>query len=222
MTIKRQTDYTYEDAAGNTFPLPFDPENEPAHVWISEDGHDAVLAFIVRDDTGLDDPFEAFDMGEFYQFNRDYVHHTTRPDFDAFRRIVREYPGRVFTVCTMGEGYAIDEGPFTVADTKGRKEGDAKTDGLIEDAAGYYIVPEDATNPAEYAKGELATYTAWCEGETYGIAIWVYRDAAGVCETGTAYDEPDRDGEVWGYYGYEDAAGQCKEAFDAAVKAVQS
>lgn len=194
MSVKTYETYTYETAE-NTFPLPFNPEGDPQHVFESENGLRVVLAFLVPDCDGQD-PFDSWDgQGEFYQFDRSYKHDTPQPDADEFKRIIRANPGRVFTVCTCGDGYQIDEGPFTIKDTKGK---DCKAE-EVENAAGYYIADEQATGDTRAdADSCLKTYSQWCEGEVYGICVWSYERKSIADE----WDEPERD-ECWGCYGHD-------------------
>jgi len=200
MKLRKHTNYSLE-IDDNTFPLPFDPEGDPQHVYIAPDGLTAVLAFLVRDDSP-EDPFDG-DEGEFYQFNSRSIHYEERPDIDKFKRLIRANPCRVFTHDGTdnchGPGTTrckITAGPFTVADTKGT---DSPAEQALDNAYGYYIAPDDVTDPTSYARSTLETYSQWCNGEVYGCIVWTYtRDS--IAEQ---WGEPDRDRECWGYYGYD-------------------
>jgi hypothetical protein len=213
--IRRHTDYMFEhyERAHDTehiFPLPFDTESDPELIYISENGLKAVLGFLVPDNSP-EDPFDG-DEGEFYQFNSRYNHDISRPDYGDFKRIIRANPGRVFTVCTAGDGYAVDEGPFTVADTKGSNG--SISDQAIDYAAGYYIAPEDATDPAAYAKAVLGTYSDYCNGNVYGVVVWIYERSS----IDDSWGEPDRENECWGYYGSDDyTAEELNRVFEYAI-----
>lgn len=193
--------YEREHDTEHSFPLPFDPQGDPEHIYISANGLRAVLAFLVPDDSP-EDPF-SWDEGEFYQFDCSYKHHTPRPDIEDFKRIIRENPGRVVTVCSCGDGFKVDAGPFTVADTRNRRtqpqcpRWTSPAEEALDDAAGYYIAPADATDSAEYAAGALRTYSQWCNGEVYGICVWIYERAS----IADDWELTDRDAECWGYYG---------------------
>lgn len=208
-TLRRHTTYTFE-LDDHVFSLPFDPEGEPEWYQISTDGTRAALAFLVPDNSPAD-PFEKFDEGIFYQFDRSRCHDCSRPDPDEFKRIIRANPGRVVTVCTRGEGFTVDAGPFTVADTKGDPSAACKA---IDNADGYYIAPSDVTDAASYATSALSQYTAWCEGDVYGVIVWTYT-RAGIDEP---WGEPDRDQEVWGYYGCDYAREELRSAFATATE----
>jgi hypothetical protein len=200
MKIKRHTTYTAE-VDGHELEIPFEFCEGSEVLKISADGQQARLGVLVQDDSPAD-PFEEYDDGDFFQFNRRRIHDCSRPDTDDFRRLIRQYPGRVFTIDTAGEGYRIAAGPFTVADTKGRQ---SVSDSAIEDADGYYIVPEDATDKASYAKGALEQYSAFCEGDVYGVCVWEY-----TLQEDGSWSEPDRENECWGYYGRQYAEEQLK------------
>jgi hypothetical protein len=202
MGIKKFTSYTF-GLEGETFPLPFNPESDPEHTYISENGLKAVLAFLVRDESP-EDPFEMYDEGEFYQFDRRRIHDVSRPDIEEFKRVVRANPGRVVTADSCGDGYRVGE-LVTVADcrnfktAKYNKRGDScRAETLLDRADGYYIVPEDATDPFKYAQGALETYSQWCNGEVYGVCVWTYTRES----IADQWDDPKRD-ECWGYYGHD-------------------
>lgn len=203
--IRRHTTYTCE-LDNHVFPLPFDPEGEPEWYQVSADGTRAALAFLVRDDDARD----PFDEGDFYQFDHSRSHCCSRPDPADFKRIIRANPGRVVTVCTKGGGFAVDAGPFTVTDTKGTP---STACNALDDAAGYYIAPDDVTDAASYAASALSQYTAWCKGDVYGVIVWTYTRTS----PGELWGEPDRDQEVWGYYGYDYAREELRDAFAAAT-----
>lgn len=67
-------------------------------------------------------------------------------------------------------------------------------------AACVIAVPPDATEPAEYADAVLKSYTAWCQGDVYGIISCV------VDPDGTLVS----DDSVWGFIGYEYAVESAK------------
>jgi len=214
MPVKKHTTHTleyYERAHDqeHAFPLPFDPEGDPEHVYIAENGLKAVLAFLVTD-SDSNDPFDG-DEGDFYQFDQSYIHDTSRPEIDEFKRIIRQHPGRVFTHDGTRDNHGpgttachITAGPFAVKDTKGEN---SPAEQALDRAQGYYIVPEDVTDPLEYAKGALKTYSQWCNGEVYGVCIWTYERAS----IDDEWSEPERE-ECWGYYGYD---GYTREELDS-------
>ena len=198
MGLKQHTEYYYEHGE-HTFPLPFDTENEPEHIHVSDDGLEAVLGFLVRDDSPAD-PFEEFDEGDFYQFDRMYKHDAPRPDIEEFKRIVRANPGRVVTVDRCGDGYRAGE-LVTVGMCPGAENSEAER--LLGDADGYYIAPEDVTDAARYAKGAIEQYSAWAEGDVWGVVVWEYSRES----IEDPWGDPERN-ECWGFYGYEYAPGE--------------
>jgi len=175
--MRKETSYYYQLEDEREVELPFDPGPEE----ITEIHRDdiIILGKLVREEFP-EDPFVAFDAGEFYQFDRAYVHYSPRPDTEDFKEIIRANRGRVFYVHCRGDGY--------ICGGKALIKGADK----IEDADGFYIAPEDAG--AGYAKGAIDSYSAWATGDVWGVCVWTY-DA----ET---LDLLDRD-ECWGFYGYD-------------------
>lgn len=221
MTIRRHIHTTHtldyyerEHDTEHTFPLPFDPQGDPEHVYIAPNGLKAVLAFLVPDDSP-EDPFKVFDEGEFYQFDRSRIHDTARPDIEDFKRIIRASPGRVVTVCSTGDGFATDSPPLTPADTRDRQgSGTSAAEQYLDHADGYYIAPKDVTDPASYADGAVETYSQWCNGEVYGICVWIYTRES----IADDWEDPDRDSECWGFYGTDGyTAEELKSQFDYAI-----
>lgn len=216
MSIKHHTTHTYEHDTDHTFPLPFDPESDPEHVYISANGLRAVLAFCVPD-TDAGDPFEEFDEGKFFQFNRGRIHDIPRPHIDDFIRLVREHGGRLVTVETSGDGYKagarLDPWQLGRAYNKHNPAGYNRARGALENADGYYISPGDVTDTARYAAGAIQQYSAWCEGDVYGVCVWVYTRAS----IADPWEDPDRDAECWGYYGRAYAGEECRAQFNRAV-----
>lgn len=209
MSIKTRSKYYYEDLE-----LPFNPESDPEFSWSSEDGKTQIHAFLVQD-SDCEDPFDG-DEGEFYQFDSSYIHHAPRPELDDFRKIIRANPGRVFTTSWAGDCHGpgttrvyVNDGPFSVNDTKEKKQGDY-LERCLDCAGGYYIVPEDATDPAKYAAGVLESYSSWCNGEVYGVAVWVWIDGE--------FQEDSRDSECWGFIGYDYAKEELEAVFNSTVK----
>jgi len=201
MPIKSYTCTYYEDGDGNSFPIPFKPDEDSILLHIR--GDKAVIGCLARDEYP-DDPLDMFAEGEFYQFNSYYVHYQPRPDVEDFKRTVRANPGRVVLVYVRGgyQDYSADDKAFDVHHTK--------LDAIleIEDADGYCIVPNDFTNPVEYAKGLMEEYSAWINGDVWGICAWLYSKHGGEWEL----DEDLRD-ECWGLYSREDAADELESLF---------
>ena len=201
MPIKSYTKDYYEDG-DNCFPIPFTVDEDSILLHIK--GDRAIIACLDHDEYP-GDPLEEFDEGEFYQFNNDYVHYQPRPDVEDFKRIVRENPGRVVLI------YANSYGGY-FADGKALDVHHTKSDAIleIEDADGYYIAHKDVPKPARYAKGIMETYSAWAEGDVWGVCVWLYNRVDGEWEL----DEEGRD-ECWGFYGRkyaeEELEGQFKQ-----------
>jgi len=182
MPIKSYT--YYEDGDGNSFPIPFKPDEDSILLHIQ--GDKAVLGCLAHDECP-GDPLDMFDAGEFYQFNSHYVHYIQRSGVEDFKNVVRSNPGRVILVYARSghQGYFADDKAFDVHHTELE----------IEDADGYYIAPNDATNPVEYAKGVMEEYSSWINGDVWGICAWLYSKHGG----GWELDEELRD-EGWGLY----------------------
>lgn len=205
MNIRHHTAYTldYYERDHDTdhmFPLPFDPEGDPQHIYIAPNGLKAVLAFLVRDDSPAD-PFEEHDEGEFYQFNSCMIHDTSRPEIDDFKRIVRANPGRVVTVASCSDGYRagtlITPAMCRNINSKSGRPVTSPAERELDSADGYYIVPEDATDPLQYATGSIEIYSQWCQGDVYGVVVWTYTRES-IADDWT--DDPERN-ECWRYYG---------------------
>ena len=216
-SIKQRTLYSYEDDEGNVFDIPWEVLESTIILEISEDGLTAKLGSLSQDED-CGDPFEG-DEGEFYQFNCRYIHYTEKPEIDAFKRIIRENPGRVFTHSGTDDNHGpgtcscfVEEGPFSVKDTKGDKRtGDnSPAEKALDKADGYYIAPEDVTDATKYAKSVLSDYTSWCNGDVYGVCVWKYERE----DKTDSWGEPDRDEECWGYIGYDYA----REELEAQMK----
>lgn len=190
--MRKETRYYHELEDGREVELPFDIENADV-IEVHKDGK-IILGCLVRDDSP-GDPFEEFDEGEFWQFNRSYKHDTHRPDPEDFKDVIRTNRRWVFYVHARQDGYFVGDRALI----KNAEE--------IEDADGYYIVPGDvpASRRASYAKGAIEQYSAWAEGDVWGICIWTYEDKT--------LHLLDRD-EVWGYYGADSA----QEELDAQLK----
>lgn len=208
MSIRKHITYDYKENE-EVFPIPFTFEEDTDKLHIQ--GDKAILAALVQDDYP-EDPLAVFEEGEFYQFNSRNVHYEPRPDVDEFKRIVRQNPGRVVLIYSRSGdyGYFPDSTAFDIHDTK--------TDRIleIEDADGYYIAPEDVTDPAKYAKGVMAEYSAWCTGDVWGIVYWSYdRTVDGEWEL----DEETRD-ECWGFYGGKYAQEEMEMGFKSMVEAL--
>ena len=187
MAMKRHVSYTYE-ADGQSFPIPFEFEESSAILRLSPDGQHAMLGVLVWDEDASD-PMEASEEGLLYDCDR--------PDLGEFKRLIRENPGRIVPVDVYGDGiYKAERGVLDVADTKGE---DCLAGRILEEMDGFYIAPDDVTDPLAYARGVLETYSAWCRSEVYGVCVWKYR------KDGTEWTLTDGEHEDWGYYGREAA-----------------
>jgi len=214
MNVRTRTDYTLEYYerefdTDHEFPLPFDTEGEP-DVWIAPNGIKAVLACLAHDDSPSD-PFEEFDAGEFFQFDSGRAHDTRRPELEDWKRIIRAHPGRVVTVESCG--YRFSAGVLALPShcrSKGNPE-NCSADAMLEDMDGYYIVPEDATDPLKYAEATIEQYSDYCEGEVFGVIVWTYTRNS----IADDWDGPERD-ECWGYYGRDYADEELETQFKSA------
>jgi hypothetical protein len=200
MTIKSRTNHTAE-IDGQEFEIPFPFEEGSEQVII--DGDKARLGVLVHDEDPSD-PLVEFDEGELMQFDRRLIRYKERPDLEDFKRVVRANPGRVVLLYgRQDESFFADDKALTVADTKGPNCGASD----IENADGYYIAPEDVMDAAQYAKGIIAEYSAWCTGDVWGVCVWSYTFDGEAWTLG----EDGRDNECWGYYGYDYALETLKE-----------
>ena len=192
--MRTETRYYHELEDGREVELPFDIAG--ADIAEVQTADKILLGCIVRD-LGPGDPLEEFDEGTLVQFNRSYKHNGPRPDVEDFQDIIRENKGRVFYVDSMRDGYAVGH------------RATIKNSEDIEDAAGYYIAPTDlkpGKQAANYAKGVMEQYTAWCEGDVWGVCVWEYDKAT------LALLERD---ECWGYYGSDYAEQELKSRLEA-------
>lgn len=199
----RSTTY-YTDADHGEFELPFPGDFYRKTLQVSADGLTAKLGMLCQDEDA-EDPFDG-DEGEFYQFDRSRIHDRNRPDLEEWKRIIRANPGRVFAHNGTGNWHGPGTvrcfptaGPFTTKDCRGKKGSrgeDCPAAEALDDMDGYYIAPEDVTDPAKYAKGALKTYSAWCNGDVYGVCVWTYTRP----DTDSPWELQDRD-ECWGYIG---------------------
>jgi hypothetical protein len=214
MSIHHHTTYSYE-LQGEILPLPFNTNSDPEREYLSENGLHAVLAFLVQDECP-NDPFTEYDEGEFYQFNNRYDHHTSSPDLEEWKRIIRANPGRVISVQGSSPDYRAGElvTPAMCRNRTAHNNDTSDADYILDRMSGYYIAPADGTNPLQYATGSIENYSQWCSGEVYGVVVWEYtRDSIA-----DSWQDPDRDQECWGYYGGDGyTADELRSQFIAAV-----
>lgn len=228
-TTRTRTHSTYTlEIDDHTFPIPFNDEygtiDQTAELHVSTDGKRAIIAVLCSDDIGTDN-FEVAEQGTFVHFCRSYRDNSERPDIEHFKRIIRDNPGRV--VCHDGIEDCHGPGtvytratshPLTVADTKGDP---CPAEQHLDNCYGYYIVPEDAADPAEYAASMFRVYSAWANGEVYGVIVWQFtREPASYGLDGQpdsdeftdweldAWTGDDPRNECWGYIGSEYAKQQ--------------
>jgi len=192
--MRKETRYYHELEDGREVELPFDIEG--ADITEVQTAGKIILGCIVRDlDPG--DPLEEFDEGTLVQFDRHLKHAGMLPELGDFKDLIMENKGRVFYVGNMRNGYSVGR----LATIKNSED--------IEDAAGYYIAPEDlkpGKQAANYANGVMEQYTAWCEGDVWGVCVWEYDKVT--LELG------ERD-ECWGYYGSDYAEQELKSRLEA-------
>jgi len=191
--MRAETRYYYELEDGRGVKFPFDIEDADV-TEIHREGK-ILLGCLVHDDCPVD-PLEEFGEGELWQFDSRYKYGTSRPGPKYFKSTLRANPRRVFYIherCRDGGYFLGDRATIKNADE-------------VENADGYYIVPEDvpARHRAIYAKGVIEQYSAWCEGDVWGVCVWAY-DA-------DTLELLDRDPEVWGYYGRAYAESELEEA----------
>jgi hypothetical protein len=209
--MKAHTTYTHDIEIGDdtiTLDIPF-PFEEGTEVY-QQAGDKIILSALCLDDCPSD-PLEEWEEGEFYQFASRRKHYTRRPEVEDFKRTIRANPGRVVLIYSRGDGYFTDDKALIVADTKGETCYACE----VENADGYYIAPEDVTDPASYAKGAIETYSAWCTGDVWGILTWTF-DLEGNLVGDDARNE------CWGFYGcryaLEEMQGQHKQTIEEESK----
>jgi hypothetical protein len=194
---------------------PLKPTATRSHVYISPDGLKAVLAFLVHDDSPAD-PFEEFEEGEFFQFDRSRKHDADRPELEDWKRIIRANPGRVVTVDSRGDEFTAGT-LMTAAMCRGKYQGHdyCQAEAELDSMDGYYIAPENVPDPLQYAVGALETYSQWCNGDVYGLVVWAYTRT----DQADSWGDPDRDRECWGYYGRDGyTTDELQSEFDAACQ----
>ena len=191
--MRKETRYFHELKDGREVEIPFDVEG--ADITEVQTEGKILLGCLVRD-TDSGDPLEEYDEGTLVQFDRNRAHSGMLPELGDFKDIIRENKGRVFYVDCVRDGYSA--GPQ--ATIKNAED--------IKDAEGYYITPtgiKPSSQAARYAAGAMEQYTAWCEGDVWGVCVWEYDKATLELE--------ERD-ECWGYYGTEYADQELKNRLE--------
>jgi len=204
--MKQHTTYTHDIDVNDdtvTLDIPF-PFEEGTEVYQQAGGKIIFSALCLYDCPS--DPLDERDEGEFFQFNSRYKHSISRPKVEDFKCTIRANPGRVVFVYAQPDGgYYVGNRhtgyrALTVKDTKGAGCHAYE----VENADGYYIAPEDATDPAEYAKGVMADYSSWCTGDVWGVLTWTF-DLEGNLTGDDARNE------CWGFYGHDYALEEMQE-----------
>lgn len=217
--LKSHTTYTYNHN-DNIFNLPFNTENDPEYLNIAENGLKAVLSFLVPD-SDCESPFDTDCEGEFIHFERGYHNSVKRPDIEDFKRIIRANPERVITHSGIsdchGPGtsncYSLSN-PLTASDCRGDKQTGENSiaENELDKCQGYYICPEDATDPAKYAAAVFKEYNSYANGECYGCITWEYTRES----IADQWELLNRDCEVWGFIGYDYAKDALYDDFNFA------
>jgi len=221
MGLKHYTQHTFE-ISDYVLPIPWEFIDGSELFKISDDGMSCVLGSLTQDDSPSD-PIKAWDNGELVIFGRDG---NRRPDIESWKRLIRSNAGFIAPVDYSGYGSRTSCGQvLTAKDTKGDKRTgeNSNAERVLDSMDGYYTIPDDATDPQGYANNTMEMLEQYYNGDVYGVCVWTYtRDyaeydlnGAGVPGEFTAWEEPDRDQECWGFYGYEYAAQELQEQFDA-------
>jgi len=222
MRQRAHTEYSMVLDSGEALELPFEIDEHTAKWTESEDGLTGYLGAMVHDDNAAD-PIEDFDNGELVVFDSGKVHYQPRPEIVEFKRLIRANPGLIVTIDLFEHGnsvYKVVAGPFTAADTKpytGKKYGPCEAEDRLLTASGYYIIPEDATEPLKYAQAQMEEYTNWANGEVYGAWCWKYTRPD--TDSEWTLDESSRESECWGFIGYDYACGEREERIAEAIAA---
>lgn len=222
MGIKKRTSYSWESPDGETLPIPFEFMDGSELFKVSEDKLSAVLG-VLDQDQDAQNPVEDWDNGELIIFDRG----TYRPDIETWKQLIRANAGFIVPVTYKdygSSGSCVSCGQIlTVKDTKGDKRTgeNSNAEQVLDDMDGYYIVPEDATDPQKYADSTMETLEQYYNGEVYGVCVWTYTrdfaeydiDGQGIPGEYTDWEDPERE-ECWGFYGYDYAEKELQEQFD--------
>lgn len=161
--------------------------------FLSEDGN--TLRYAVLDDSGHDHEWQ--EGVEFFTGDTGSIHYVDADEANERLDALRETHD-VFVVDVYQHGNVVhslsSEGPQCQFDT-------ARGGAAIAIPTG----PEGFTNPREAAASILTEYSAWCNGEVYGI-VEMQRDPA----TG---EWAETDSTCWGFIGYEYAEQMVKEGY---------
>ena len=212
------TRYNMELEDGETIPLPFQIDEDTATWTESANGLTGYLGALAHDDDASD-PIQDFDNGELMVFDNRLRNSQARPDINDFIRLIRANPGHIVTIDIYEHGdrsYKVAHGPLTVADTKHGHHTESKAEKALDDASGYYIIPEDATDPLQYATSTMDEYTKWANGEVYGAFCWRYTRET--IDDPWTLDESSRDSECWGFIGAEYAESERDERVTEAIQ----
>lgn len=215
--IRKHTSYTWTTPDGEDLEILWEFLPDSELYKISEDGLSCVLGSLTQDECAQN-PIEDWDNGELIIFdgckNR-------RPDIEDWKRIVRANSGRAVSVDHDDHnGTIYVRECLTSKDCRGT---DSLAENELESMDGYYIVPEDVTEPFEYAKSVMNELTQYYQGDVYGVCVWTYTrtfsdydlNGDGIPGEYTPWSEPNRERECWGYYGSDYAEKELQEQFDA-------
>ena len=213
--IKTHTSYTWTTPDGEELEVPWEFLPDSELYKISEDGLSCVLGSLTQDDSPLN-PVEDWDNGELVIFDRK----SDRPGLESWKRIVRANSGRVMSIAHNDyNSTAHVRDCLTSKDCRGA---DSLAENELESMDGYYIVPKDVPEPQSYAEGVMETLTQYYQGDVYGVCVWTYTRTYAAWDINgddipgeyTAWSEPDRERECWGFYGYKYAETELQGQFD--------
>lgn len=218
--IRKRTRYTWDTPDDGELEVPWKFIEGSELFKISEDGLACVLGSLTQDAIPPN-PIEDWANGELVIFNR---YKNYRPDLESWKRIVRANSGRIVPVdyfgCGSGGASIRCRNILTSKDCRGA---DSLAEDELKSMSGYYIVPADVPEPLEYATSVMRELTQYYQGDVYGVCVWTYTrtfadydiDGNGILGDYTAWSEPDRERECWGFFGSDYAEKELKEQFDA-------
>ena len=217
--IRKHTRYTWDTPDDGELEVPWKFIEGSELFKISEDGLACVLGSLTQDESPQN-PIEDWANGELIIFDRKNY----RPDLEDWKRIVRANSGRIVPV----DYFERVSGGTTIKcrqylSSKDCRGVDSLAEKELASMDGYYVVPDDVPEPLEYATSVMRELTQYYQGDVYGVCVWTYTRTYSACDLNgngipgdyTAWSEPDRAQECWGYYGYKYAETELQAQFDA-------
>lgn len=182
------TSYTADLPDGTSIDLPFEAD-EMVDPFLSDDGN--TFRYAVSDECGHE--YEFPEGVEFAQGNPGAIHYTS--DVEGWLEGVNDDSGlTVFAVDVYQHGNIM----FSLSGTGPQCQFDTARGGAC------IAIPNDFTDSESAASSILAEYTAWCNGDVYGLVEMKRDPATGQWAEGDS---------VWGFYGWEHMETVVKEGY---------